>query len=350
MFADLRAQRSDIYRKIGELSPTITPIMQELPANERRITRRAERGSFLSPLEVVEPGIPKVMETTDGIKVTDRLSFAQWLVSDENPLTARVTVNRFWEQLFGFGLVESSDDFGTIGIAPTHPELLDWLALRFQKDLKWSQKALLKDIVMSATYRQSSDFEPLKLERDPRNQYYSRGPRFRLSAEQLRDQSLAVSGLLSGKQFGKSVMPFQPEGLWSNPYNGQQWTLSQGEDRHRRALYTYWRRTNPYPSMAIFDAPSREFCVSRRIRTNTPLQALITLNDPAFWEAAEALAVRMKQAGANLSEQVTAGYRLALARDPDENTLTTLVQLAEQTTLPVVANTILNLDEYLTKE
>ena len=145
-------------------------------------------------------------------------------------------------------------------------------------------------------------------------------------------------------------MPFQPEGLWSNPYNGQQWTLSHGEDRHRRALYTYWRRTNPYPSMAIFDAPSREFCVSRRIRTNTPLQALITLNDPAFWEAAEALAVRMKQAGANLSEQVTAGYRLALARDPDENTLTTLVQLAEQTTLPVVANTILNLDEYLTKE
>ncbi len=171
-----------------------------------------------------------------------------------------------------------------------------------------------------------------------------------MSAEQLRDQTLAVSGLLSPKQHGPSVMPSQPAGVWKNPYNGQQWILATGEDQYRRAIYTYWRRTNPYPAMAMFDAPSREFCISRRIRTNTPLQALVTLNDPAFWEAAQALAANMQAGKRTLNEQIVAGYRMALARDPDPQTLATLVELAEQTTLPIVANTILNLDEYLTKE
>ena len=348
-FSGLRKERSDIMAEVNKLKPIITPIMKELPHDSRRTTRLMERGSFLSPADKVEPGIPRMM-SRDGMAITNRLLFAEWLVSDDNTLTARVTVNRFWEQLFGLGIVESSDDFGTIGIPPTHPELLDWLALRFSKDFKWSQKAILKEIVMSATYRQASVTNSVKLDKDPRNQYYSRGPRFRLSAEQLRDQSLAVSGLLSSKQLGPSVMPYQPEGIWKNPYNGQQWKMSEGEDRHRRAIYTYWRRTNPYPAMAMFDAPSREFCVSRRIRTNTPLQALITLNDPAYWEAAEALGKKMEQAGPQVEDQVRAGYRLALARDPDPTTLQTLVALAEETTLPLVANTILNLDEYLTKE
>jgi len=227
---------------------------------------------------------------------------------------------------------------------------LDWLAVHFKDDLGWSQKGILKAIVLSATYRQASISTPAKTEIDPRNQLYSRGPRFRLSAEQLRDQALAVSGLLSGKQFGPSVMPSQPAGIWKNPYNGQQWVLSEGEDQHRRALYTYWRRTNPYPAMMTFDAPSREFCISRRIRTNTPLQALVTLNDPAFWEASEALAVRMNEKGGTVTEKIIAGYRMALARDPDAETLTELVNLADQATMPVIANTILNLDEYLTKE
>jgi hypothetical protein len=346
----LRSEKNKLVGEINKLNPVITPIMQELPASARRVTRLRERGSFLSPLNVVEPAVPRVFPQLPTGEKADRLAFAKWIVSDENPLTARVTVNRFWEQLFGLGIVESSDDFGTIGIPPTHPELLDWLAVRFNKDLGWSQKGILKEIVLSATYRQASIATPLKLERDSRNQLYSRGPRFRMSAEQLRDQTLAVSGLLSPKQHGPSVMPSQPAGVWKNPYNGQQWILATGEDQYRRAIYTYWRRTNPYPAMAMFDAPSREFCISRRIRTNTPLQALVTLNDPAFWEAAQALAANMQAGKRTLNEQIVAGYRMALARDPDPQTLATLVELAGQTTLPIVANTILNLDEYLTKE
>lgn len=349
-FQDFKQQRSELKKQLGELAPIRTPIMRELPESRARETRLRDRGSFLTPLEVVSPAVPKMLPSLPADAPADRLAFARWIVSSENPLTARVTVNRFWEQLFGLGIVESSDDFGTIGIPPTHPELLDWLAVHFSEDLAWSQKAILKEIVLSSTYRQSSATTKQKLEKDPRNQLMSRGPRFRLSAEQLRDETLAVSGLLSAKQYGPSVMPSQPPGIWKNPYNGQQWKISEGEDRHRRALYTYWRRTNPYPAMAMFDAPSREVCISRRVRTNTPLQALVTLNDPAYWEAAEALASRMRDASDEITEQVTFGYRKALARDPDQNTLQILVDLAGSSSLPVVANTILNLDEFLTKE
>ena len=280
----------------------------------------------------------------------DRLAFAEWLVSEANPLTARVAVNRFWEQLFGTGIVETTDDFGTIGLAPSHPELLDWLAVSFREDHGWSVKGMLKEIVLSATYRQDSAPTSEKLEIDPQNRLLSRGPRFRLSAEQIRDQALAVSGLLTAKQGGPSVMPPQPDGIWKNPYNGQQWVSAEGPDRYRRAIYTYMRRTGPYPSMLTFDAPSREFCVSRRVRTNTPLQALVTLNDQAFWEAAEALASRMEDAADSPDGQVAAGYRMALGRPPSEATRSTLTSLAEDAPLPVVANTILNLDAFLTKE
>lgn len=345
---ELRERRGEIRRAINELEPVRTPIMRELPSDEARVTRVFERGSFLSQLNPVQGGVPAVFGQDD--MPMNRLGFAEWLVSPENPLTARVTVNRFWEQLFGFGIVESTDDFGTVGIPPSHPELLDWLAVHFQEDLDWSVKGLLKTIVMSNTYRQDSSPTVEKLEVDPRNRLISRGPRFRLTAEQIRDQALAVSGLLSNKQGGPSVMPPQPDGIWRNPYNGQQWILAEGEDRHRRAIYTYWRRTGPYPSMTTFDAPSREVCVSRRVRTNTPLQALVTLNDPAFWEAAEALATRMENAADDPSRQVSAGYLLALGREPSPETRDILTDLARDTSLPVAANAILNLDAFLTKE
>lgn len=346
--SELRTRRSEIRSAINDLQPVRTPIMQELPPDEARVTRLFERGSFLSQLDPVQGGVPAVFGQEG--EPMDRLAFARWLVSDENPLTARVTVNRFWEQLFGFGIVESVDDFGTVGLPPSHPELLDWLAVHFQDDLDWSIKGILKEMVMSSTYRQDSSPTAEKLEQDPRNRLLSRGPRFRLSAEQIRDQALAVSGLLTDKQGGPSVMPPQPDGIWRNPYNGQQWVTAEGENRHRRAIYTYWRRTGPYPSMMTFDAPSREFCVSRRVRTNTPLQALVTLNDPAFWEAAEALADRMENVSGDPEKQVDAGYRFALGRVPSDATRAVLVDLAQETSLPVAANAILNLDAFLTKE
>jgi len=345
---ELRTKRGELRKALFALDPIQTPIMQELADGEARATRVFDRGSFLSQLDPVEGGIPSLFGEADG--PMDRLAFAQWLVSEANPLTARVTVNRFWEQLFGTGIVESTDDFGTIGLAPSHPELLDWLAVSFQEDNAWSMKGILKEMVMSATYRQASTPTAQTLEIDPRNRLLSRGPRFRLSAEQIRDQALAVSGLLSNKQGGPSVMPPQPEGIWKNPYNGQQWVTAEGPDRYRRAIYTYVRRTGPYPSMLTFDAPSREFCVSRRIRTNTPLQALVTLNDAAYWEAAQALAARMELAADSPADQVAFGYEMALGRSPSEATLATLTSLADDTTLPVVANAILNLDAFLTKE
>ncbi|MDA0379429.1 MAG: DUF1553 domain-containing protein, partial [Bacteroidetes bacterium] len=345
---ELRKQRGDIRRALFALEPVQTPVMQELPPEEARVTRLFERGSFLTQLEPVSGGVPAVFPAS--ADTMNRLAFAEWLVSEENPLTARVTVNRFWEQLFGMGIVETTDDFGTVGLPPSHPELLDWLAVSFREDHAWSVKGILKEMVMSATYRQESTPTAEKLEKDPNNRLLSRGPRFRLSAEQLRDQALAVSGLLSSKQGGPSVMPPQPDGIWKNPYNGQQWVAAEGEDRYRRAIYTYMRRTGPYPSMLTFDAPSREFCVSRRIRTNTPLQALVTLNDPAFWEAAEGLARRMEAAADSPAAQAALGYQLALGRPPSAATRATLTALAEEAPLPVVANTIMNLDAFLTKE
>ena len=345
---ELRKKRGEIRQAINELGPVRTPIMRELPSEKARVTRLFDRGSFLTQLDRVDGSLPALFGQENNSM--DRLGFAQWLVSDGNPLTARVAVNRFWEQLFGVGIVETTDDFGTVGMPPSHPELLDWLAVSFQEDHAWSVKGILKEMVMSATYRQDSSPTTDKLEKDPNNRLLSRGPRFRLSAEQIRDQALAVSGLLADKRGGPSVMPPQPDGIWRNPYNGQRWVTAEDDDRYRRALYTYWRRTGPYPSMLTFDAPSREFCISRRVRTNTPLQALVTLNDPAFWEAAEALADRMKQASSEPAEQVTAGYRMAFGREPSDETRETLASLARETSLPMAANAIMNLDAFLTKE
>ncbi|GAB3645960.1 hypothetical protein GCM10028791_05050 [Echinicola sediminis] len=349
------------------------PIMQELPEEEKRSTFVFERGNWTTHGKEVSPGVPGSMPDLPKGAPSNRLGMAKWLVSGENPLTARVTVNRIWGQLFGKGIVETQEDFGSQGIAPTHPALLDWLALHWMKDQQWHIKALIKLIVTSETYKQSSDVSSKKLKIDAANDYLSRGPRVRLSAEQIRDQALAVSGLLSDKMYGPSVMPHQPEGIWQAVYNGSQWETSEGEDQHRRALYTYIRRTSPYPSMIAFDGPSREFCVNRRIDTNTPLQALVTLNDPVYVEAAQALAKKMQASGKQLDKQITKGFELALFAPPSESDLNTLEKLYqeakehfEQTgeglenldknqndielnSLTVVANAIMNLDAFITK-
>lgn len=356
-----------------------TPILKERSPNNRRWTQVFERGNWLVPQDTVLPDVPGSLPGMAKDKTRDRMALAAWMFDKNNPLTARVAVNRFWEQIFGIGLVETTEDFGTQGIRPSHPELLDWLAVHFQDELDWSVKQLLKTIVMSATYRQQTHATPEILEIDPQNRLYSRGPRIRLSAEQIRDQALAVSGLLSRKLYGKPVMPPQPEGIWQVVYSGITWKVSEGEDRYRRAVYTYWRRTSPYPSLVSFDSPSREFCVSRRIRTNTPLQALITLNDPVFIEAAEALAQRMiREGGADLLDQLSYGYQLAMLREPSSEAIHVLQQLhqealAEQQRMPassgigqkvsdvrikadqlsaltVVANAIMNLDGFIMKE
>ena len=256
---------------------------------------------------------------------------AEWLVSDENPLTARVMVNRFWEQLFGIGIVETLEDFGSQGAAPSHPEMLDWLAVQFQFEHNWSIKQLLKQIVMSSTYRQASIQSPELLEIDPDNRLMARGPRFRLSAEQIRDQALAVGGLLSLKMNGPSVMPPQPEGTWQVIRDVMRWETDEDENRYRRGLYTYWRRSSPYPSMITFDSVSREFCVSRRIRTNTPLQALVGLNDIVFVEAAIGLASRMQREADSPEAQLEHGFSLAMAMPPTDEQLEPLTAFYNST-------------------
>ncbi len=327
----LRARRGELQERLGELEPISTPIMQELSPDEQRYTHVFDRGNWLANGERVDPDVPLSLPPMPDDAPRNRLGLAQWLVAPENPLTARVTVNRFWEQLFGQGIVETVEDFGTQGASPTHLELLDWLALRFENEHAWSVKKLLKDIVMSATYQQSSRATPELLEHDPKNQMLARGPRFRLSAEQVRDQALAVGGLLSEKMYGPSVYPVQPEGLWNNPYSSLAWETSEGEDRHRRAIYTFWRRTVPYPSLLAFDAMSREMCTSRRIRTNTPLQALVTLNDPVYVEAATALAERMgDEGGSSVEGRIRHGYRRALLSDPSAETMDSLRDLYER--------------------
>jgi mono/diheme cytochrome c family protein len=275
-----------------EQSLTLLPIMRELPAEKRRITKVHNRGNFLDQGDEVKPAVLAAFGPLPDDAQADRLGVARWLVSPANPLTPRVWANRVWARLFGTGLVETEEDFGALGSAPSHPELLDWLAAEY-RDGGWSLKKLVKAIVMSDTYRQRSDVTPALAAADPRNLLLSRGSRFRLPAETVRDQALAVAGLLSPKMGGPPVMPPQPAGLWRSTYNTKSWVDAEGEDRFRRGLYTYLKRTTPYPSFTTFDAGSGEICQVRRIRTNTPLQALVTLNDPVYMEAAAALARRM---------------------------------------------------------
>jgi hypothetical protein len=260
----------------------------------------------------------------------NRLTLARWLVDENNPLTPRVIANRFWETIFGIGLVRTSEEFGAQGEQPSHPELLDWLATELVRQ-KWDMKKFLKLLVTSATYRQSSKVMPELVERDPDNRLLARGPRFRMSAEMVRDQALAVSGLFSRTMYGPSVRPVRPAlGLAAAFGGGLDWQASTGDDRHRRALYTEWRRTSPYPSMTTFDAPNREVCTLRRNRTNTPLQALVTMNDPVYVEAAQALARRMVDGATPPAEQARRGFRIVLARTPSDKELQRLIALHDE--------------------
>ncbi len=280
-----------LRRDLDAITPVTTPVMRELPPEKRRTTRIHIRGNFLDLGDEVGPGAPAAFPPI-GSDSPNRLDFARWLVSHENPLTARVLVNRLWEQLFGVGLVETSEEFGLQGELPSHPELLDWLAVE-ALHRHWDMKQLVREIVLSATYRQSSSAPAELIARDPNNRLLARGPRFRLEAELVRDHALSASGLLSQKMEGPSAKPPRPRlGLTAAFGGSTDWDASQGEDRYRRGIYTYWQRSIPYPSMDTFDAPNREVCTVRRTRTNTPLQALVTLNDPVYVEAAQALAQR----------------------------------------------------------
>jgi hypothetical protein len=343
------------------------PVMVEQPASQLRETRLFRRGNWLDKGDLVSPGVPPLLGTAD---VRDRLQMARWLTSPRHPLFARVAVNRFWEQLFGLGIVESSEEFGTTGREPSHPALLDWLAVHFANELEFHPKKLLREMVLSATYRQDARVPREMLERDLRNRLLARGPRQRLTAEMIRDQSLAVSGLLSAKTGGPPVMPQQPEGIWRTVYNGGKWVTSPGEDAHRRSVYTFVRRTSGYPGFQTFDAPSREFCTVRRLPTNTPLQALVTLNDPVYIEAAAALAKSMLAVGPTVELRLARGWELATGRPPAAGDLPPLLALHQEAqqqftadakasaalaptqelaALTVVANALLNLDTVLTR-
>ncbi|MCE2539516.1 MAG: DUF1553 domain-containing protein [Acidobacteria bacterium] len=357
-------------------------VMEEMA--ERRPTFRLNRGAYDNPAEEVFPGVPAVLPPLPEGVESNRLSFARWLVDPAHPLTARVTVNRFWQMYFGAGLVKTAENFGTQGEYPSHPELLDWLATRFI-DSGWDVKALQKDIVTSAAYRQASKVTPEEYEADPENRLIARGPRLRLPAQMIRDQALAVAGLLVEEVGGPSVKPYQPEGLWADMVEGGygDYVPSEGGDLYRRSLYTFWKRTLGPPTMMTFDSSTRETCIVRTGRTNTPLQALNLMNDVTYVEAARRLAERMmSEGGETPAERVGFAYRLATAHRPppaaeailvdgfqrhlerfqaDRGAALDLVSqgesprdetldVAELASYTMVANLILNFDGTITKE
>jgi hypothetical protein len=324
-----REQLAELKKQLASIQPNTVPIMRELQTGKRRKTQVQLRGNYLALGDEVTEAVPAAFHPLPRNAKPDRLALARWLVDENNPLTARVTVNRFWEQIFGIGLVRTSEDFGMQGDMPTHPELLDWLATEFMAQ-KWNVKEFLKMLVTSATYRQSSRATPELQERDPDNILLAHGPRSRMPAEVVRDQTLAVSGLLSRKMYGPPVRPPQPAlGLTAAFGGSLDWKTSDGEDRYRRGLYIEWRRTSPYASMATFDAPNREVCALRRPRSNTPLQALVTLNDPVYVEAAQALGRRMAQHDGPTEDKARFGFRLCLARAPRDQELRKLVDFYE---------------------
>lgn len=350
------------------------PIMAENPEYMHRTTQIFDRGSWVSKTDTVKAGTPESLNQWNGDWPDNRLGLSKWIVDKKNPLTARTLVNRVWHQIFGRGLVSTVEDIGSQSEPPSHPDMLDWLSLRFMNEHKWSVKALIKEIVLSGTYRQSSESTPEIYQIDPENELLARGPRIRLGAEQIRDQALAVSGLLSEKMYGPGVMPPQPDGVWQTVYNGAKWEESTGEDRYRRGVYTYLKRTSPYPSFLTFDAGSREVCTIRRTVTNTPLQALVTLNDPVYLEASYQLAKNNQMIG-DIEKSIEKTYERATLTEIEPATLDALKELyhnsliaftenteasemflhfedkptPELGALTVVANAIMNLDEFLTK-
>jgi hypothetical protein len=356
------AELAQIRRERRQIPAVSIPVMRERESHLRRPNHVFDRGNYLTKTAAVEPATPNFLpplpEVSDG-QLASRRQLAEWLASPENPLTARVAVNRVWAALFGVGLVETQEDFGAAGTPPSHPRLLDDLAVRFQSDMQWSLKRLLRELVLSATYRQAAVTTPEKRTRDPRNRLLSRGPRVRLPAEMIRDQALAIAGLLSDKQFGPPVHPPIPAGVWKPFQGGDKWNTpsTEDEDRYRRSVYTYTKRSIPYPLFASFDAPSREFCTARRLPSNTPLQALMTLNDQTFIEAAAGLAERMREHSDQLDAQLRYGMLLAICREPQREEIDALRELYEASAgaagkaggLQKVATVLLNLDEAFTK-
>ncbi len=358
-------------------------VLQERATSEVPSTHFRIKGGFTNVGEKVTAGVPASLPPLPEGTRPDRLALARWLVSEENPLTARVVVNRFWDLFFGRPLVETAEDLGTQGQRPTHPELLDWLATEFVR-LGWSMKAVHRAIVLSSTYRQSSRVAPALLERDLHNRLLARGPRFRMEAEMIRDVMLSASGLLSLKIGGPSVFPLQADtsGVVAINKVDTRWTPSEGEDRYRRGLYTHWRRTAPFVAFGLFDAPTRETCTVRRLRTNTPLQALGGMNDPAYFDAARGLARRIvTEAGPEPADRAVHAFRLCTGRRPDAEETDRIVrawrrelehfsadpaaaravfkgwtivspnsEIPDRAAWALVANALLNLDETVTKE
>ncbi len=383
-----------LYADLLNLDKQLTHLKNEIPTvmvmsemSKPRETFVLGRGDYRNQTAKVTAGVPAVLNPLPADAPPNRLGLARWLVDPANPLTARVTVNRYWQMIFGTGLVRTSEDFGSQGEPPSHPALLDWLAVEFVES-GWDVKALLKKIVMSAAYRQSSRVTPEHLEQDPGNRLLARGPRFRLSAEGIRDSALAVSGLLNREIGGPSVYPYQPPGLWEemafgDVFSAQTYTPGSGKDLYRRGMYTFWKRTVPPASLATFDAPDREECRTRRARTNTPLQALVLMNDPTYVEASRHLAQRMiLEAGDDADQRIAWAFRRATGRAPQPGETAVLASIAreqeadyrnvpeaarelitvgeskydpnldpvELAAWTTVAGTILNLDEVVTKE
>lgn len=350
------AQIRQLEKQIESIPLIASLVLEEMPAP--RQTHVLKRGQFDDPAEEVSAGVPEALGVglaADGS--ANRVALAKWTVDPRNPLTARVAVNRWWAEIFGRGLVSTIEDFGAQGEAPSHPELLDWLAVEL-RDNGWSMKRIIRQIVLSRTYQQSARVTPQMLKTDPGNVLLARGPRQRLAAEAIRDHALSAAGLRSEKMFGPPVFPPQPPKLWrvtgkvDNTYR-----TSTGEDRYRRGIYTIWRRSAPYPSFLNFDATERSSCVVKRARSNTPLQALTLLNDPVYVEAAEALSKRLMAEAADPSARVRLGYRLCLTRGPRESELDHLLQVyerekssrGEEAAWGFVATVLINLDEAISK-
>jgi len=383
----LHAELKVLMKQREELEKAIPTAMVMAEMEKPRETFVLARGDYRNKTERVGAGVPAVLPPLAEGVAPNRLVLAKWLVDPAHPLTARVAVNRYWEMYFGHGIVKTAEDFGTRGETPTHPELLDWLATEFVRT-KWDVRAMQRLIVTSAAYRQSSKLAPGLHEKDPENRLLARGPRFRLPAEMVRDNALAASGLLNDRVGGPSVFPYQPEGLWEelafgDGFSAQSYTPSTGRDLHRRSMYTFWKRTSPPPALTTFDAPDREKCTVRRALTNTPLQALVLLNDPTYIEAARALAERtLREGGENSAARLAYAFRLATARQPsveearvlnnllrqqtanyrrDKKAVSELLHIGESPIDPklaaaelaawtTVASAILNLDETITKE
>ena len=368
------SQMREKLAALYEVPKVATPILQELEGEDRRRTYFFQRGNWLTPGQEVLPAIPELMPTIPNDIGKDRLAFAQWLTDKSHPLTARVYVNRIWAEIFGIGLVETAEDFGTQGAPPSHPELLDWLAVNFSHHQDWSTKTLIKQIVMSAAYRQDSRITNELLSRDPANRLLARGPRVRLSAEQIRDQTLAVSGLLDSTMYGPPILLNHPDARTRDPY--RQASLIDYQP-HRRAIYNFWKRTIPTAYITTFDGPTRDICVSRRIRTNTPLQALVMLNDSVFFRAAAALGDWMETLEGSPEAVIAHGYEKVMNRPLDSTRLDVLVDLYQDASsfpieeekpvamkvgntskesppdppgaYTIVANALLNMDEFITK-